>query len=426
MNPNENDPDSIIVPSEILPPSALEATERASIDIQIATAKRYPRTLSKVKSDMLSFATLDSDTASSCFYTLPRGGKNIQGPSVRLAEIAVACYGNLRAGTRIIECVTTGDSPHVTIQAFAMDLERNSAITMEKRRRIVGKKSKGGQIDEDDINLAANAGSAIAFRDAVFKVVPRALIDPVWEQAKLVAIGDVKTLADRRAKAFDAFAKMGADQARVLQALGKAKVDDVDLADLETLIGWHTALKDGESKIDDVFPPVLKAGAVGQKVGSPTGEASKPTITEQAAAEKAAAKAKTTAQPKTEPATPAGTPAATQPAETAETQPQGQQAQAEQPPETEQTKAEAAPASKTEAPAEPAPAKSTGGPTANDLRKNLVTKANDHRAGKVRVLQIAKELGLAPAEAKWDELDVPTLVNIDDSWDDIVAKIQNP
>ena len=177
---------------EIIPPPALESMERATVDMQISTAKRYPRTLSTVKADMLSFATLDEETAASCFYTLPRGGKIIQGPSVRLAEIAVACYGNMKIGTRIIECVTSGEAPHVVVQAVAHDMQRNVAVSIEKRRRIVGKKSKGGAIDEDDINLAANAGSAIAFRDAVFKVVPLALINPVFEAAKKVAIGDVK------------------------------------------------------------------------------------------------------------------------------------------------------------------------------------------------------------------------------------------
>src|ERR1700760_4459967 len=113
-------------PIEVLEPTALEASARAEIDMQISTAKRYPRMLSKVKSDMLSFATLDEETAAACFYSLPRGDKNIQGPSVRLAEIAVSCYGNLRAGSRAVQTVTTGDSPHVIVQAVCHDLERNT------------------------------------------------------------------------------------------------------------------------------------------------------------------------------------------------------------------------------------------------------------------------------------------------------------
>jgi len=284
---------------ETVRPSALEALQNSEIMSQISTAHRFPRTLSKVKADMMSFATLDQETAESCFYSVPRGGKNIQGPSVRLAEIAVSCYGNLRAGSRIIDTVTTGDNPHVTVQAVAHDLEKNVAVTVEKRRRIVGKKKNMGKIDEDDINLAANAGAAIAFRDAIYKVIPLALIKPVYEAAKAVAIGDAKTLSERRDRAMASLGKMGIDEKRVLGALGKAKADDIDLTDLETLFGLHTAIKDGQTTIDEAFPKIIAEA----KVGAPKEPAK--TVSELAAAErKSAEKPAETPAPENKPAGP--------------------------------------------------------------------------------------------------------------------------
>jgi hypothetical protein len=242
----------------LAPINAIESVSRAEIDQQISTAKRYPRKLTEVKQEMVEMATLDEETAASCFYSLPRGGKNIQGPSIRLAEIALSCYGNIRAGTRIIETVVDGSSPYVAIQAVCHDLQKNIAVMIEKRRRIVGKKSKGGIIDEDDINLAANAGSAIAFRDAMFKVVPGILLRPVYEAAKKVAIGDAKTLSDRRIRAIEAFQKMGVSADRVLASIGHSKVDEVTLEDLENLIGTFTAIKEGSTTIENAFPPVVK------------------------------------------------------------------------------------------------------------------------------------------------------------------------
>jgi len=44
---------------EVVDSSVIGQMERAQIDMQIATARRYPRSLSLVKSRMLSFATLD-------------------------------------------------------------------------------------------------------------------------------------------------------------------------------------------------------------------------------------------------------------------------------------------------------------------------------------------------------------------------------
>lgn len=267
--------------------TAIESIQRAEIDVQIATAKRYPRNLIGVKKSMLSFATLDQETAEGCFYSLPRGGKTIQGPSVRLAEIAVSCYGNLRAGSRIIETVAEGPNPHVVVQAVAHDLETNTAITVEKRRRITKKKSKD-KVDEDDINLAANAGASIAFRDAVFRVVPLALVKPVYEAARQVAIGDAKSLSDRRARAIESFAKMGVSKEKVLSALGRTDVEAITLEDLGTLLGLHTSIKEGDLQIDEAFPapqttkPDMAAAAAAAKGDQPVNGNTKEQVKEPA------------------------------------------------------------------------------------------------------------------------------------------------
>lgn len=238
---------------EIIPPSAVEAMTRAEVDVAIATAHRFPREIAKVKQNMLAIATLDQETAEACFYALPRGGKTIEGPSVRLAEIAVSSYGNLSAGSRIIAVVAHGEAPHVVVQAVAKDLEKNITISVEKRRRIVKKRSKDS-IDEDDINLAANACSAICFRDAVFKVVPLAIIKPVFEAARKVAIGDQRTLSDRRTKCFDTFAKMGVTKERVLARMEVKTIEEINLDHLQTLLGLHNAIKEGEVNLDEAFP----------------------------------------------------------------------------------------------------------------------------------------------------------------------------
>jgi hypothetical protein len=237
-------------------------TDSAEIDQQIATAKRWPRDIGIVKRGIESMATLDQETAEACFYSLPRGGKTIQGPGVRMAEIAVHNFGNIRVQTRIAETVIDGPAPHVTVVSACHDLEKNVWVGIEKRRRIVAKKDRDGtrkKVDEDDINLATNACAAIAFRDAAFKVIPGALIKPAFEAAKRVAIGDAKTLVDRRTDAISRFAKMGVNQARVLQALEKTSVEAVGLVELETLFGMFTAIRDGQASIEEVFPIETKA-----------------------------------------------------------------------------------------------------------------------------------------------------------------------
>lgn len=235
---------------EVIAPSALESIERVQIDVQITTAKRYPRTLSMVKKAMLEFATLDEETAASCFYTLPRQGKSIQGPSARMAEIALSCFQNIKAGARII----ANDGKTITAQGVCHDLQNNVCVSVEVKRRIT---DKNGKTYNDDMQVVTgNAACSIALRNATFKVVPAALVKPIYEAAKRVAVGDAKTLSDRRAKCVEAFAKMGVTKEKLLAKLEKKAVEDISLDDLETLIGLHTAIKEGDATIDESFPEV--------------------------------------------------------------------------------------------------------------------------------------------------------------------------
>jgi len=244
-------------PVEVVANDALASIERAQVDVQIATARKYPRTLSKVKERMLSFATLDEETASSCFYTLParRGGddKPIQGPSVRMAEIALASYQHIKAGSRIIN----DDGKFLTAQAVVHDLENNVAVSIEVRRRVTGK--SGNRFSDDMIAVTGNAACSIALRNAVFRVVPRALITPVYEAAKRVAVGDVKSLTTKRAQIIARLKQMGAKEAAILAAVGAEKIEDIDLAKLEVLIGLGTAIKDGETTLETAFPGAAPA-----------------------------------------------------------------------------------------------------------------------------------------------------------------------
>lgn len=252
--------------------------DRTEVDMQVTTAHRFPRNIKTFKSDALSMATIDQETAESCFYVLPRSNKNIEGPSVRLAEIVASCWGNMRIGTRVVH----EDDKFITAQGMAFDLQRNVAITIEVRRRITDKYEK--KFNSDMIGVTGNAASSIALRNAVFRVVPMAYVNSIYQAAKRVAIGDAKSLSTRRDQIIDRFAKMGVQKDRILPALEREfperkfkGVEDIDLEALEKLIGMGTAIKDGQLAIDTAFPqlhPVAdaepaknKTDALAQKMG---------------------------------------------------------------------------------------------------------------------------------------------------------------
>lgn len=221
---------------------------RAEIDVQISTAKTYPRSVKKFQTDALGLATLDEETAISCFYRLPRGGKTIEGPSIRLAEIIASAWGNLRYGTRIVG----QDARFVTAEGVCHDLERNVSGTARIDRRITNR--KGETFNDDMVAVTANAACAIAVRNAIFHVIPRAFWNHVYEQAKLTAIGKAETLTDRRASMVAYFQKMGVLLERLLAVAGKPSVEDLSLEDVFNLRAVANAIRTGETTVDQAFP----------------------------------------------------------------------------------------------------------------------------------------------------------------------------
>ena len=91
-------------------------------------------------------------------------------------------------------------------------------------------------------------------RNVIFKVVPKSLIDAIYLEAKKKAVGDASTLTDRRTQALEYFAKMGIFEQRILSAIGKKTVAEIGLHELEILTGVRTAIKEGDAKIDEIFP----------------------------------------------------------------------------------------------------------------------------------------------------------------------------
>src|SRR4051812_48501652 len=96
-NEEWENPDGFQVVTDVM---VMSPETRAEVDIQISTAKRYPRSIRNFKQQALEMATFDEETAEGCFYSLPRGGKPIEGPSARLAEIVLSAWGNVRADAK--------------------------------------------------------------------------------------------------------------------------------------------------------------------------------------------------------------------------------------------------------------------------------------------------------------------------------------
>lgn len=243
---------------EILDTAALATVTKSEIETQLAAAERRPRVISKFLDEVQSIACVSEKVAQSAFYRLKRNqdGREvfIEGPSVRLAEIVASRYRNLRVGGRVVEI----NSTHVVAEGVCHDLETNTSVQTETRRRITGR--NGRRYSDDMVAVTAQAAVSIAVRNAVFRVVPRALIEPVVDACKQAALGK-GTVEQKRASALKYFTDKGATEAELLTYLDRRRVEDIGVEDILTLRGLANAIRDGETTLDDELRPKPKTSA---------------------------------------------------------------------------------------------------------------------------------------------------------------------
>ncbi len=235
--------------SEIIIDNGVRA--RAEIDTQISTAKAYPRNQKTFIERATDLATMDQETAESCFYCLVRSGKDgkneIKGPSIRLAEIAASCWGNIHAATRVVE----NNGKFITAEGVCWDMESNVKMGAEVKRSIQTKDGKTYGIDMQVVT--GNAACSIALRNSILKVIPKALVDRIYDAAVKFAVGDQRTLVSKRKEVFDKFNKMGIETAKILTFFEKEVMDEINAEELRQLIGIGTSIKEGIVSIDKAF-----------------------------------------------------------------------------------------------------------------------------------------------------------------------------
>lgn len=235
--------------------ASLEAINRSEVDIQIATAHRFPRNIEDCKQQIVSLACMDDDVAYNCFYHLERTDKNgqkviIEGPSVRLAEIIATSWRNLRVAARIIG----NDGKTITAQGVCHDLETNVAISVENKRSIVT--SKGYTYSEDMQVVVGNAAAAIALRNAVCKVVPQVLIKSCVKEIQSKALEHIKKtgVTEMWNKWLGYMQKTyRLTEAQVLDYLGHKSAAEVTEADLMKLSGAYQAINEGTTTVEETF-----------------------------------------------------------------------------------------------------------------------------------------------------------------------------
>ena len=186
---------------------------RNELDIQIATGKDYPRDPIQSMEDSIASIIGCEGLAEECIYSLPKAGTNIQGPSIRMAEVVAYHWQNLR-----IHCRFIGEfEKHVEVEGCGMDLQNNIGATCPVRRGIIDKYGK--RYKPDVIATTVAAAMKIAYRNVVFTLCPPHITHTIYRAVKLHAVGDLKDLPKRWKKATVKWLTLGITEKMLLAHL---------------------------------------------------------------------------------------------------------------------------------------------------------------------------------------------------------------
>ncbi len=244
-----------------LSPMAQTDQNRAVAEVQAAMmiANMNPRNQRTAMDRILNACTRQS-LAESAVYQFARGGANVSGASIRLAEAIAQQWGNIQFGIRELE-QRTGES---TVQAFAWDVETNTRreVTFHVSHELHTRKGVKKLTDPRDIyEMVANQG-ARRLRGCILAIIPSDVTEAAVAQCErtLVTTADVTPEAIKRL--VDAFGDLGVSKEQIELRIQR-RLDAIQPAQVANLRKIYASIRDGMSTADEWFEkPAAKSRSV--------------------------------------------------------------------------------------------------------------------------------------------------------------------
>lgn len=234
--------------------SVLESREAQQVQVAMLAAKRFPRDEKAALDRILNSCSRESLAAVSQ-YQFARGGTDIAGPSIRLAEAIAQQWGNLECGWREIDRHKDSDGVGVSVvEAYAWDMESNCRVPRVFNIRHWRDTKKGGYKIEDErdiYELCANQ-AARRLRACILAVIPGDIVEEAMRQCDATLSAKADTGPDAQKKILAAFEPFKVTKAQI-EAKIQRRLDAITPAQVVTLRKILASLKDGMSSPGDWF-----------------------------------------------------------------------------------------------------------------------------------------------------------------------------
>lgn len=241
-----------------------EAREIAEVKAAMAVAQMYPRDQRKAVDRILNSCARPT-LAEKAQYAFARGGQEITGPSIRLAETIAQGWGHLQYGMR--ELSNVGGASEV--EAYCWDLESNVRKSIQFTVSHVRNTKKGSYAltDSRDIyeNVANNGARRV--RACILAIVPGDVVEAAEQACEQTLRAKVDISPERIAKLLEAFAAFGVDKEAIEKKIQR-RMDSILPAQVVSLGRIYNSLRDGMSKPGEWFDVSVEAPKVPEDVAN--------------------------------------------------------------------------------------------------------------------------------------------------------------
>lgn len=266
-----------VVKSEGIGNTAIASREIGTIQGMIFMARQFPRNEQAAKRRILS-ACNRKELARQAIYKYARGGSNIEGPSIRLAEVLAQAWGNIEYGVNELE-QRNGES---VVEAFAWDLETNTRQTKRFSVPHIRQTKTGSYKLTDPRDIYENNANqgARRLRACLLGVIPGDIIDSAVDACRITAVSNTDASPKTIEKVIKSFEPFGVFKHHI-EARIQRNVEAIDAYYINELRTIYASLKDGMGEPADYFDMSVqpKQSPVGKGAQKPKKEPVHPTPT---------------------------------------------------------------------------------------------------------------------------------------------------
>lgn len=224
----------------------------AEVQASMAIAKRFPRDVIAAKDRIINACTRPR-LAEGALYSYSRGGSDVSGPSIRLAECMAQQWGNLAFGVRELE-QRDGES---TVEAYCWDMETNTRAVKVFQVPHQRDTKRGPQPLKDARDIyehVANMG-ARRLRSCILGIIP----GDVVEEAVLKCEETLQTKCDTGPEAvkkmLGVFRDLGVTREQI-EARIQCRAESIRPAQMVQMRKIYSSIHDGMSVAADWFEAI--------------------------------------------------------------------------------------------------------------------------------------------------------------------------